>query len=126
MRRHGAQNVHEAPQAVDNAFWGAPISVQSAASFEGVFIGEMRREKGVRVLLRAWRASGLQAPAAALVLVGGGPVRARVAASSAAISVGPKPPEEVRNFYATADVLVMPSIATASFREPWSSSQTRL
>jgi glycosyltransferase involved in cell wall biosynthesis len=33
--------------------------------------------------------------------------------------VGPKPPEEVRNFCAAADVLVMPSIATASFREPW-------
>lgn len=119
VRRRGAQNVHEAPQAVDNAFWAAPVSVQSPASFTGVFIGEMRRAKGLRVLLRAWRASGLQVPTAALVLVGGGPVRARAVASSAAVSVGPKPPEEVRNFHAMADVLVMPSIATASFREPW-------
>jgi glycosyltransferase involved in cell wall biosynthesis len=104
---------------VDNAYWSAQVSVQNPASFTGVFIGELRRAKGLRVLIRAWRASGLQASNAALVLVGGGPVRARAVASSAAISVGPKPPEEVRNFCATADVLVMPSIATASFREPW-------
>ena len=35
------------------------------------------------MLSRAWRASGLHAPEAALVLVGGGPVRARAAAPSA-------------------------------------------
>ncbi|HEU4978080.1 MAG TPA: glycosyltransferase family 4 protein, partial [Solirubrobacteraceae bacterium] len=28
-------------------------------------------------------------------------------------------PEQLRNFYAAADVLVIPSIATRSFREPW-------
>jgi glycosyltransferase involved in cell wall biosynthesis len=28
-------------------------------------------------------------------------------------------PDELRNFYAAADVLVLPSIATRTFREPW-------
>ena len=28
-------------------------------------------------------------------------------------------PEQVRNFYAAADVLVIPSLATRHFREPW-------
>ena len=30
-----------------------------------------------------------------------------------------RPPSEVRNFYAAADVLVIPSLATRHFREPW-------
>jgi glycosyltransferase involved in cell wall biosynthesis len=119
VRRHGAGNVHEAPQAVDNEFWSAPIFPQRAASYTAVFTGEMRRAKGVRVLFQAWRASGLQASEAALVLVGDGPVRARAVASSAAHFAGFRPPDEVRNFYAAADVLIMPSIATAAFREPW-------
>jgi glycosyltransferase involved in cell wall biosynthesis len=118
-RGHGAANVHIAPQAVDNEFWSARVEAEKPAAFLAVFTGELRREKGWRVLLRAWRASGLQAPQAALVLVGGGPVRARAVASSAASMVGPQPPGEVRNFYAAADVLVVPSLATASFREPW-------
>jgi glycosyltransferase involved in cell wall biosynthesis len=53
------------------------------------------------------------------VLVGGGPVRARTVASSAACAVGFQPPAQVRNFYAGADVLVLPSIPTRAFREPW-------
>jgi glycosyltransferase involved in cell wall biosynthesis len=118
VRRHGARNVHVAPQAVDNSFWGESISPQRPAPFTTVFTGEFRRGKGVRVLVSAWRASGLRAPEAALVLVGGGPVRARAVASSAVVA-GFRPPTEVRNFYAAADVVVMPSIATAGFREPW-------
>ena len=31
----------------------------------------------------------------------------------------PQPPEQVRNFLAAADVLVIPSLRTRSFREPW-------
>ena len=33
--------------------------------------------------------------------------------------VGPAAPAEVRNFYGGADVLVVPSIPTRTFREPW-------
>jgi glycosyltransferase involved in cell wall biosynthesis len=64
------------------------------------------------VLLDAWRASGLQAaPGAALVLVGDGPLGGR--------AEGPRGPAEVRNFYAGSDVVVLPSVFTRAFREPW-------
>ena len=71
------------------------------------------------MLISAWRASGLRAPAAALVLVGGGRFRAPSSATGAVRAVGPQPPDEVRNFYGGSDVVVLPSIPTRDFREPW-------
>jgi len=128
-RAYGARNVHIAPQAVDNAFWSAPAGVapsaRSAAAaapsagFRVVFLGRASREKGVRVLLDAWRASGLRAPAAALVLVGVGSGPPRCPAGGAVAYFGPQPPAQVRNFLAVADVCVIPSLRTRSFREPW-------
>jgi len=119
-RARGARNVHEAPQAVDNEFWArAADADERRAPFTALFCGRVEREKGARVLLEAWDAAGLDAPGAALVLVGDGPDRARAATHRAVQVVGRRSPEEVRNFYAAADVVVIPSIATASFREPW-------
>ena len=140
VRARGARNVHVAPQAVDNGFWGGPASTASAAGSWGVeravrflFVGRPVWEKGLQVLLPAWRASGLAVPAAALVLVGvrstppwvstGGAVALsgahRAPDRAAGRFVGPVPAEQLRNFYASADVLVMPSVRTATFREPW-------
>lgn len=141
VKAKGARGpVVEAPQAVDNAFWSTPANpVRRAVGFQAMFSGRLTREKGVAMLYQAWRASGLSASAAALVLVGGGPFRARAAATGAdlvtggggrirapaaatndsVIHVGPKAPEEVRNFYAGSDVVVVPSIPTRDFREPW-------
>lgn len=34
-------------------------------------------------------------------------------------AIGAREPMQLRNMYAAADVLVMPSIATRTFREPW-------
>ena len=59
-------------------------------------------EKGLAVLREAWRRAGLAG--------------ARLAVVGADAVVGP---EQVRNSYATADVLVIPSIATSHFLEPW-------
>jgi glycosyltransferase involved in cell wall biosynthesis len=118
-RARGARNVHVAPQAVDNAFWGAAVDVEPAARFTVVFLGRPRREKGAMLLLEAWRSSGLGASAAALVLVGAGTGLARDPAGGAVANVGAQPPEEVRNFLARADVCVIPSLRTRSFREPW-------
>jgi glycosyltransferase involved in cell wall biosynthesis len=118
-RARGARNVHVAPQAVDNAFWGAAVDVEPAAGFMVVFLGRPRREKGAMLLLEAWRSSGLGASAAALVLVGAGTGLARDPTGGAVANVGAQPPEEVRNFLARADVCVIPSLRTRSFREPW-------
>jgi glycosyltransferase involved in cell wall biosynthesis len=53
-----------------------------------------------------------------LVLVGDGPLYARAVAAGA-ICPGALPPTEVRNFYAGSDVVVVPSVPTRDFLEPW-------
>ena len=120
VRAKGAgRAVFEAPQSVDDAFWSAPARPIRRAAFQVTFAGRLAREKGVEVLLRAWRHTGLSAPNAALVLVGGGPIRARTAATGAALLEGPADAETLRGFYAGSDVVVLPSIPTRDFREPW-------
>jgi glycosyltransferase involved in cell wall biosynthesis len=109
-REQGARTVHIAPQAVDNAFWAAPAEAPQRSS--ALFVGRPAPAKGAHVLLEAWRAAGVDGE---LVLVGAGdtPAAPRTRA------VGPLDPGALRNFYAGTDVLVMPSLATRSFREPW-------
>jgi glycosyltransferase involved in cell wall biosynthesis len=121
VRARGARSpVVEAPQAVDNDFWSAAAPApERRAGFQACFAGRLEGEKGLGVLLSAWCTTGLQAPAAALVLVGDGPFRARSVATGAALLAGPRSPAEVRNFYAGSDVLVLPSVPTRDFREPW-------
>ncbi len=123
VRRRGARNVHEAPQAVDGAFWGGAVEPAAAAAqrrapFQCAFVGRLEREKGVRTLLCAWRMTGFEASHAALVLAGRGPERARAAAPGI-VFVGELGAPELRNFYAGSDVVVVPSIPTRTFREPW-------
>ncbi len=96
------------------------------AATKFLFVGRPAREKGVGVLTEAWRTTGLLAPPAALVLVGVGFNPPWVPAGGAAGSVtsailqfGPVSPIELRSLYAACDVLVVPSIATPTFREPW-------
>jgi len=91
-----------------------------------MFGGRAVREKGIGVLLEAWRASGLRAPAAALVLVGVGSCPPWVPAGGAVeleregiVCLDPVSPERMRDLYAASDALVLPSIPTRSFREPW-------
>ena len=120
VRSKGArQTVVVAPQSVDNEWWGRQSDAMRRAAFQAAFVGRIAREKGSQVLIQAWRISGLSALSAALVLVGGGPIRARAVATGAVLPEGPRPPGEVRNFYAGSDVVVLPSIPTRDFREPW-------
>jgi glycosyltransferase involved in cell wall biosynthesis len=121
VRAKGARGpVVEAPQSVDTAFWSAEGSPMRRAPFQVLFAGRLAREKGVCVLLQAWDASGLSAPSTALVLVGDGPIRARAVATGAGISLeGSQSPEQLRNSYAGSDVVVVPSIPTRDFLEPW-------
>ena len=84
-----------------------------------LFAGRPAREKGLGVLFEAWSTSGLQAPTAALVLVGTGPIPPWVPAGGAVAALGAVPASELRDLYAASHVLVVPSIATRSFREPW-------
>jgi len=136
VRAKGARNVHEAPQAVDNELWSTAATPARLAPFQILFVGRASREKGVEVLSEAWRASGLAAPHAALVLVGGGPDRSWAVATSAVrageagapgsgastgiVDVGEIGAQELRNFYAGSDVVVIPSVPTRTIRETWS------
>jgi glycosyltransferase involved in cell wall biosynthesis len=120
VRSKGARGpVLEAPQSVDDAFWRAPGVPRRHAPFQAMFAGRLEREKGLPVLLRAWRTAGPLAPEGALVLVGDGPFRARAVATGALCPDGAVGPEEVRNFYAGSDVVVVPSVPTRDFLEPW-------
>ena len=120
VRAKGAQGaVVEAPQSVDGAFWGAPAAPRRYAPFQAMFAGRLEGEKGLPVLLRAWRASGLPASEVALLMVGDGPFRARAVATGALCPGGALGPEQVRSLYAGSDVVVLPSIQTRDFLEPW-------
>ncbi len=182
VRARGARNVHVAPQSVDNEFWAHPLTPAtsptmtpgwpsgpttpnwpstsatpgwpSETAVKFLFVGRPVREKGFGVLIEAWSDSGLQAPSAALVLVGVGsippwvPAGGAVGREAAARAVrnalakarrtfdstgrealepipldmaclDPVLPPQLRDMYAAADVLVVPSIPTRTFREPW-------
>jgi glycosyltransferase involved in cell wall biosynthesis len=134
VRARGARNVHVAPQSVDNEFWSRPptapdvsppttLGWPSETAVKFLFAGRPVREKGLGVLIEAWSDSGLQAPSAALVLVGVGSIPPWVPAGGAVgrevVFVNPVPPVQLRSMYAAADVLVVPSIPTRTFREPW-------
>jgi len=108
----------EAPQSVDDAFWTAPAAPLRRAPFQVLFAGRLEHEKGIEVLLRAWGAAGLEPDEAALVLVGDGPLAHQAERGTARLE-GPRPATEVRDFYAGSDVVVVPSIPTRAFREPW-------
>lgn len=120
-RTQGARRVTVAPQAVDNDFWSAPATAVPSppgiadpeSAWIAMFAGRAAREKGLEVLLTAWRGAELPADAA-LVLVG-----ADAGAAPGVHPVGRQDQEAVRNFLAIADVLVIPSIPTRTFREPW-------
>jgi glycosyltransferase involved in cell wall biosynthesis len=110
----GARRIYVAPQAVDNAFWSAPTETARGERFGVLFVGRAERAKGLGVLLDAWRESGLGPAGASLTLVG----RHSVSLPSVT-SVGQLDPAALRNFYGAADVLVIPSISTRRFTEPW-------
>ena len=119
VRAKGARGpVVEAPQAVDGAFWSSAAAPDRHAPFQAMFAGRLEREKGLSVLLQAWRASGLAAADGALLLCGDGPIRARAAAAGA-LAPGRRNPVELRNSYAGSDVVVVPSVPTRDFLEPW-------
>lgn len=115
-RRHGAHRVHTAPQAVDQSFWTVPGQAPAHAGTSFLWVGRDAPGKGLPELLAAWAAAGLAATGATLVLVG---VELDVAGRPGVVAHPPAEPEAVRNFCAGADVLVVPSVPTPTFREPW-------
>src|SRR3954453_15949435 len=115
VRAKGAVNVHEAPQAVDNAFWAAaPTADERRAAFQALFVGRPDKQKGLGYLLEAWNAA--RPKDAALVLAG--PEMTRFSRVDL-VPTGVLQPVALRNFYAAADVLCAPSVPTRTVRETW-------
>ena len=117
----GARNVYVAPQSVDNDFWrSAEVSPPSdprwpaQADVRFLFVGRPAAGKGVPVLVSAWRAARITSPDAALILAG-----AQHAPDPSIVSLGPLDPHRLRDVYAACDVLIVPSVPTRTFREPW-------
>ena len=130
-RRGGRGNVFEAPQAVSADEFGKEISEQlrlharvhagapAEEGFLALFVGRLVREKGVRVLLDAWRRAQL-GEGAVLALAGEGPLRAEVERAGPDVqALGFVPRDHLPSLYAAADVLVLPSVRTETFLEPW-------
>jgi glycosyltransferase involved in cell wall biosynthesis len=129
-RRGGRGNVFEAPQAVSAELFGAPVPPAARAAardragaapegFLCLFVGRLEREKGIEFLLDAWRRADT-GDGSALALAGEGPLRGAVEAAGAGVrALGRVTRTELPALYAAADALVLPSIRTATFTEPW-------
>lgn len=137
----GRDNLFEAPQAVSAELFGAPVSdeeiaaARSRAGADGdepllLFVGRLVPEKGLRVLLAALAALPApdqpSGPGPRLAVVGDGPLRSEIEAAGGpkghgikVSALGPVPRAELPPLYAAADALVLPSVPTATFREPW-------
>ena len=91
--KHPKGPVFEAPQAVD-AFWGQEATPDRRTEFQVLFAGRPAPEKGFEVL--------------------------KAAADPGTLVVAQdRTPEQLRNLYAGSDVLVVPSLPTRDFLEPW-------
>ena len=121
VRARGARNIHVAPQAVDNDFWRADPAGQSLpagwpgqATSRFLFVGRDAPEKGLAVLGEAWGRAAEGTGESALVLAGGAALKL-----PRTLSLGVLDREPLRAVYAGCETLVIPSIATRTFREPW-------
>jgi glycosyltransferase involved in cell wall biosynthesis len=126
-RRGRDDDVFVATQAVSQRFAASvPDADREAARARAgatgdqpllLFVGRLEREKGLDVLLAAWESAGL-GESATLAVGGDGPLRGRVERAGIA-ALGHVEQRELPALYAAADALVLPSVATATFREPW-------
>ena len=78
-----------------------------------LYVGNLKAEKGVLDLARAWDAVARELPDARLALVGGGPARAALEAQlpARATLFGPQPLAVIPTWLAACDLLVLPSHA---------------
>jgi glycosyltransferase involved in cell wall biosynthesis len=124
--RRAASPTFVAPQAVEADLFARPVDAAEIAEWRTaaglppagrlvLYVGRLVPEKGVEVLRRAWRLAA--PPGATLVLAGDGPLRGDDGDDVRYLGQVPRATLPVA--YAAADAVVVPSLATRRFLEPW-------
>ena len=114
------------PQVVEAGLFGRRVTDQERSDWRAeaglppagplvLYVGRLVKEKGVEVLLRAWRQ--LDILGATLVLAGDGPLRG--ADEPDVRYLGQVPRVRLPVVYSAADTVVVPSLSTRRFLEPW-------
>ena len=121
-------DVFVAPQSVEPELFARAVAASEVADFRrrhqlgdgplALYTGRLVPEKGVEVLLDAWRGIRPSTPGT-LVFVGDGPLSAASAATPRARVLGPLPRAELPVAYHAAAFGLLPSVPTPRFREPW-------
>jgi glycosyltransferase involved in cell wall biosynthesis len=126
--RGSEQGVIAAPQAVEPELFGRPVPAQETAAWRAdlglgdsplvLFVGRLVEDKGLAVLSDAWRL--LADRDAVLCLAGNGQTgRREWGFGENVIFTGTVRRDQLAVAYAAADIVVVPSIATSRFLEPW-------
>jgi glycosyltransferase involved in cell wall biosynthesis len=130
--RRSMDGVFTAPQAVEPELFGREVSGEEVRAWRDstlgqtgrpdapivLFVGRLVRDKGIDVLLQAWRRLGRGD--AVLCLIGDGPIPERAGeAEAGVVFAGRMERERLPVAYAAASMVVVPSIATRRFLEPW-------
>jgi glycosyltransferase involved in cell wall biosynthesis len=115
VREHGAQDPIVALQCSDGAFWESAVTDPwREASFQALWVGRGEPGKGLAVALDAWERAAL--PDAVLVVVGAVEAPRSVAAVH---YTGALDAHQLRRLYAGSDALLVTSVHTRRFHEPW-------
>jgi len=126
LMRGRDDDVFIAPQTAEPDLFSRHVSADELERFHvrhGIgtgpivlYVGRLVPEKGIPVLLDAWRQI---TAGATLVLIGDGPLAASAAAMPGVSVLGPIPRPDLPVAYAAAELAVLPSVPTPRFREPW-------
>jgi glycosyltransferase involved in cell wall biosynthesis len=124
--RGSEDGVFVAPQAVEPELFARAVDGAETEAFRrrfglddrpiALYVGRLVAEKGVDVLLAAWRS--VRAPGT-LVVIGDGPLAAAAGAAPGVRLLGPLPREQLPVAYASAAFALLPSVPTPRFQEPW-------
>jgi glycosyltransferase involved in cell wall biosynthesis len=119
-------DVFIAPQTAEPELFGRHVAADELERFRSrhaigsepivLYVGRLVPEKGIPVLLEAWRRITTDAR---LVLIGDGPLAASAAQVPGVSVLGPIPRTDLPAAYAAAELAVLPSVPTPRFREPW-------
>jgi glycosyltransferase involved in cell wall biosynthesis len=119
-------DVFVAPQSVEPELFARVVGGDEVAAFRSahglgdgplaLYVGRLVPEKGVSVLLEAWRRVHANAT---LVVIGDGALADGAAATPGVRFLGPLPRADLPAAYAAASFALLPSVPTPLFREPW-------